>query len=93
VSTATDVVVIGAGLAGLRAAELLRDAGREVIVDADEAAWAADRSHLVGSTASMGRICAVLRSKVGLSDEEVAVVTQVNPARAVAIAGASWPCG
>jgi monoamine oxidase len=32
VSTATDVVVIGAGLAGLRAAELLRDAGREVIV-------------------------------------------------------------
>jgi N-acetylglucosamine-6-phosphate deacetylase len=87
------IAVTDATAAGGMGAGRFSLAGREVIVDADEAAWAADRSHLVGSTASMGRICAVLRSKVGLSDEEVAVVTQVNPARAVAIAGASWPCG
>jgi N-acetylglucosamine-6-phosphate deacetylase len=59
-------------------------AGQDVVVDADGAAWAADRSHLVGSTASMSRIGSVLRYEVGLSDEEVATVTQINPARALA---------
>jgi N-acetylglucosamine-6-phosphate deacetylase len=63
-------------------------AGQDVVVDADGAAWAADRSHLVGSTASMSRVAAVLRNEVGLSDEEVATVTQINPARAVADAAA-----
>jgi hypothetical protein len=32
----------------------------------------------------MGRICAVLRGEVGLSDDEVAMVTQINPARMLA---------
>ena len=59
-------------------------AGREVLVDADGAAWAADRSHLVGSTASMRRIRHVLGALVGLDADEVALVTEVNPARAVA---------
>lgn len=63
-------------------------AGQEVIVDAQGAAWAADRSHLMGSTASMGRICDVLQTAVGLSAAEVAIVTQVNPARALAEAAA-----
>jgi N-acetylglucosamine-6-phosphate deacetylase len=61
-------------------------AGQDVVVAADGAAWAADHSHLVGSTASMGRICAVLRSEVGLLDHEVTTVTQINPARALAVA-------
>ena len=81
VSDATAAGGMGAGRFSL--------AGQNVVVDAEGAAWAADRSHLVGSTASMNRICAVLRSEVGLSDEEVTVVTQSNPARALAIAGAS----
>lgn len=63
-------------------------AGHDVIVDSEGAAWAPDRSHLVGSTASMGRICAVLRGEVGLSDDDVTLVTQINPARALADAAA-----
>ena len=60
-------------------------AGREVLVDADGAAWAADRSHLVGSTASMDRIRHVLGSLVGLEAGEIARVTAANPSRAVAM--------
>lgn len=59
-------------------------AGRDVLVDDDGAAWAADRSHLIGSTASMRRIRHVLGTLVGLAAEEVALVTEANPARAVA---------
>lgn len=62
-------------------------AGREVLADGDGAAWAPDRSHLVGSTASMARIRGVLRELVGLTAEEVAQVTEINPARAIADAG------
>jgi N-acetylglucosamine-6-phosphate deacetylase len=59
-------------------------AGQGVVVDADGAAWAPDRSHLVGSTASMARIRDVLREAVGLSAHEIEQVTAVNPARALA---------
>jgi N-acetylglucosamine-6-phosphate deacetylase len=59
-------------------------AGQEVLVDADAAAWAADRSHLVGSTASMSRIHSVLRDAVGLVSHEIEQVTAINPARAIA---------
>lgn len=58
-------------------------AGQEVVVDADGAAWAPDRSHLVGSTASMARVRDVLREAVGLSADEIDQVTAVNPARAL----------
>lgn len=58
-------------------------AGQDVVVDADGAAWATDRSHLVGSTASMARIRDVLRESVGLSADEIDQVTAVNPARAL----------
>ncbi|MFM8413632.1 MAG: N-acetylglucosamine-6-phosphate deacetylase [Planctomycetota bacterium] len=58
-------------------------AGHDVVVDADGAAWAADRSHLVGSTASMARIRGVLRDAVGLSADEVTRLTETNPARAL----------
>ena len=59
-------------------------AGQEVLVDAGGAAWAADRSHLVGSTASMARIRQVLRDLVGLTAEEIRQTTEINPARALA---------
>lgn len=59
-------------------------AGQDVIVTAEGAAWAADRSHLVGSTASMAHVRGVLRDAVGLSVAEIEQVTATNPARALA---------
>lgn len=58
-------------------------AGQEVVVGEDGAAWAANRSHLVGSTATMAFIRDVLRTSVGLSAEEVDRVTSINPSRAI----------
>ena len=58
-------------------------ASRPVVVDANGAAWAPDRSHLVGSTASMGRIREVLATDVGLDADEIIQVTARNPARAL----------
>jgi N-acetylglucosamine-6-phosphate deacetylase len=81
------IAVTDATAAGGMGAGRFALAGHDVVVDAGGAAWAADRSHLVGSTASMSRISAVLRSEVGLTDDEVATVTQINPARALAAAG------
>jgi N-acetylglucosamine-6-phosphate deacetylase len=76
VSDATAAAGMGAGRFKL--------AGREVLVDAEGAAWAPDRSHLVGSTASMVRVRQVLHGDVGLSAYEVSMVTEINPARALA---------
>ena len=78
------IAVTDATAAGGMGAGRFYLAGHDVVADAEGAAWALDRSHLVGSTASMGRICAVLRGEVGLSDDEVAMVTQINPARMLA---------
>jgi N-acetylglucosamine-6-phosphate deacetylase len=58
-------------------------AGQEVVVGEDGAAWAAGRTHLVGSTATMAFIRQVLRKDVGLSAEEVDQVTSLNPSRAI----------
>ena len=58
-------------------------AGQEVVVGEDGAAWAAGRSHLVGSTATMAFVRDVLRTTVGLSAEEVDQVTCLNPSRAI----------
>jgi N-acetylglucosamine-6-phosphate deacetylase len=59
-------------------------AGQDVVVTADGAAWSADHSHLVGSTASMGQVRGVLRDAVGLSADEIDRVTAANPAQAIA---------
>jgi len=77
------IAVTDATAAGGMGAGRFSLAGQEVIVDAEGAAWAPGRSHLVGSTASMGRICAVHRDEVGLADDELKAVTQVNPLRAL----------
>ena len=66
-------------------------AGHAVVVDAHGAAWAADRSHLVGSTASMQRVQQVLRDEVGLSDADITLVTAVNPAAALAMPSSLSP--
>jgi N-acetylglucosamine-6-phosphate deacetylase len=60
-----------------------RLAGQDVVVGEDGAAWAADRSHFVGSTATMSFIRRVLQDEVGLAAEEVDQLTAVNPARAI----------
>ena len=57
--------------------------GREILVGEDGAAWAADRSHLVGSTATMTRVRTILRDQVGLSAAEVDLVTVDNPRQAL----------
>ena len=62
-----------------------RLAGQDVVVDRDGAAWAADRSHLVGSTATMSDIRRVLAADAGLPANTVAKLTAVNPARAIGI--------
>jgi N-acetylglucosamine-6-phosphate deacetylase len=61
-------------------------AGHEVVVGDDGAAWAADRSHFVGSTASMAQVCGVLGRDIGLSAAEIEQVTAVNPALAIGAA-------
>ena len=58
-------------------------AGQEVLVGKEGAAWASDRSHLVGSTATIEDIRGVLSSAVGLTDTEVDRLTVENPLRAI----------
>jgi len=82
------IAVTDATAAGGMGAGRFTLAGQEVVVNADGAAWAADRSHLVGSTASMARVRQVLRNAVGLSEAEVITVVSTNPASALAAAAA-----
>ena len=77
------IAVTDATAAGGMGAGRFTLAGQEVIVDADGAAWAADRSHLVGSTASMARVRQVLRDAVGLSEADVTRIVSTNPAAAL----------
>ncbi|MEO1992962.1 MAG: N-acetylglucosamine-6-phosphate deacetylase [Pirellulales bacterium] len=56
---------------------------QEIVVEADGAAWASDRTHLVGSTASMKRVREVLEQSVGLTQNEIVQITEVNPAIAI----------
>jgi N-acetylglucosamine-6-phosphate deacetylase len=81
------IAVTDATAAGGMGAGRFSLAGQEVVVDAEGAAWAADRSHLVGSTASMARVRRVLELEVGLAPADVRQVTEVNPARAIPSAG------
>lgn len=55
----------------------------EVVVDKKGAAWSADRSHLVGSTASPARVRQVLLEQVGLAAADVDRVMVTNPALAI----------
>jgi len=58
-------------------------AGQEVVVGEEGAAWAPDRSHLVGSTATVADIRGVLGRAVGLTDADVDRLTVENPLRAI----------
>lgn len=60
-------------------------AGQEVEVGADGIAWSRDRSHFVGSTATMTQIRKVLQDGVGLTASEVEQLVVINPRRALSI--------
>lgn len=61
--------------------------GQSVVVGEDGAAWSADRTHLVGSTATLTHLRRVL-ADVGQSDEGIDRLVAVNPHRALAAAAA-----
>jgi N-acetylglucosamine-6-phosphate deacetylase len=83
------IAVTDATAAGGMGPGRFRLAGQEVVVGDDGAAWALDRSHFVGSTASMGDVRRVLRERIGLTAAEVEQVTVTNPDRAIREASAS----
>ncbi len=58
-------------------------AGQQVVVDDNLATWAADKSHLFGSAATMPRLKQNLIDHLGLTHEEVDVLTRRNPIRAI----------
>jgi N-acetylglucosamine-6-phosphate deacetylase len=49
----------------------------------DLAAWAPDHSHLMGSTATMPRIAALLRDQMGMSEGEIETLLVRNPRQAL----------
>jgi N-acetylglucosamine-6-phosphate deacetylase/6-phosphogluconolactonase/glucosamine-6-phosphate isomerase/deaminase len=57
---------------------------QSVTVDADGAAWSADRTHLVGSTAGMDDVRRVLGALPGFTTADVDRLTATNPRRALA---------
>ena len=52
---------------------------RRFDVGDDFLAWAPDRSHYIGSTATMPRIVEILRTQLGLSDHAIRRLTYENP--------------
>ena len=61
--------------------------GQTVIVGEDGAAWSADRTHLVGSTATLSDLRRVL-ADVGQTPAAIDRLLAINPARALAAAAA-----
>jgi len=53
--------------------------GQSVLVDDQLATWSPDRSHLMGSAGTMPRTAHNLRTALGLTDQQVAQLTAVNP--------------
>jgi len=58
--------------------------GQTVEIGDDGVAWAPDRSHFVGSAATMGGVLAGLRAQLALTDDQLALLTQQNPAAVLA---------
>jgi N-acetylglucosamine-6-phosphate deacetylase len=68
--------------AGLGAGEY-RLGEQTVIVQDDLSTWSADRSHLVGSAATMPNVAMNLRCQLGLDVDSVDRLTRINPTRAL----------
>jgi N-acetylglucosamine-6-phosphate deacetylase len=78
------IAVTDATAAGGMGAGRFSLAGHEVVVDAEGAAWAPGRSHLVGSTAGMDDVRRVLAALPGFAAEDVERLTATNPRLALA---------
>lgn len=57
----------------------------EVDVGDDLAAWAPDRSHLIGSAMTMPQAHHILRNELNLDDAAIVRLTRDNPARAIGL--------
>jgi N-acetylglucosamine-6-phosphate deacetylase len=58
---------------------------QEILIGEERAAWARDRSHLIGATATMPQVAEKLERKLGLSRDAVLQLTSINPRRALGI--------
>jgi N-acetylglucosamine-6-phosphate deacetylase len=56
---------------------------QEILIGEELAAWAPDRSHLIGATATMPQVAAKLQRHLGLSHEAVLRLVSTNPQRAL----------
>jgi N-acetylglucosamine-6-phosphate deacetylase len=54
-------------------------------IGADMVAWAPDRSHLVGAAITMKQSAQNLRSELELSQQQIKLMTEVNPRKAIGI--------
>jgi N-acetylglucosamine-6-phosphate deacetylase len=57
----------------------------DMLVGEDQAAWAPDRSHLLGSAISMKQSEEKMKGQMGLSGEQVKLLTEINPRKAVGV--------
>jgi N-acetylglucosamine-6-phosphate deacetylase len=60
-------------------------ASQEILIGDELVAWAPDRSHLIGATATMPQVAAKMERELGLSREAVLQLTSGNPRLALAI--------
>jgi N-acetylglucosamine-6-phosphate deacetylase len=58
-------------------------AAQEILIGEELVAWAPDRSHLIGATATMPQVAAKLERDMGLSRESVLQLVSFNPRRAL----------
>jgi N-acetylglucosamine-6-phosphate deacetylase len=56
---------------------------QEILIGEELVAWAPDRSHLIGATATMPQVAAKLQRDLGLSLDAVQQLTAINPRRAL----------
>ena len=60
---------------------------QEILIGDELVAWAPDRSHLIGATATMPQVAAKLERDLGLSHDTVLQLISTNPRRALETAG------
>jgi N-acetylglucosamine-6-phosphate deacetylase len=60
-------------------------ASQEILIGDELVAWAPDRSHLIGATATMPQVAAKLERELGLSRDAVLRLTATNPRAALGI--------
>ncbi|MGA0332679.1 MAG: hypothetical protein ACO3N7_10685 [Kiritimatiellia bacterium] len=65
--------------------------GSSVAVGGDLAAWAPDRSHLVGSAMSLPQMDRILESSCGLSESRRLQLLSVNPRAVLGCEGLGFP--